>query len=154
MAQVSFGPYKRVQAAERAEPARSAKACPAGVICHTVKVPPMCGPMTSPSHARYPPRNRATKRSQSGCLSPERLCLIAICPLGSAAALCSRRCSSDVTLPSFAVREHRNQDRAGVLARSARGGSAQSNPHLEISIGRPPPPPVALSVVAASHREG
>src|SRR3954471_14062505 len=114
----------------------------------------MCGPMTSPSHARYPPRNRATKRSQSGCLSPERLCLIAICPLGSAAALCSRRCSSDVTLPSCVVHECRNRDRAGILARSARDRSAEDNPHFEIGIGRPPSPPVAFSVVAAPHREG
>jgi hypothetical protein len=68
--------------------------------------------------------------------------------------LCSRFCSSDVILPSFAVREHRNQDRAGVVARRARDGSAEDNLHFEISIGRPPAPPVALSLVAAPHHKG
>jgi hypothetical protein len=33
-------------------------------------------------------------------------------------------------------------------------GSAQDNPHFKISIGRPPPPPVVLGIVAASHSEG
>jgi hypothetical protein len=78
--------------------------------------------------------------------------LIAICPLGSVAALPSRLRSSDVILPSCVVRERRDQDRAGVFARIY--GSAEDNLHFEISIGRPPAPPVAFGFVAASHSEG
>src|SRR4051794_11195848 len=96
--------------------------------------------MTSPCQARYPPLNRATKRSRSGCLSPWPRCLIAICPLGSAAALCSKHCSSDVTLLSSALCEgrdrasHHSHDKGSALApllvellRSAmRGGDTQT----------------------------
>ena len=73
-----------------AEPGSSAKACPAGVICHTANVPPRCGPIRSPRHDRCPHRASTSKRSRSGCHAPQRLRLIAICPLGSAAALWSR----------------------------------------------------------------
>ena len=33
-------------------------------------------------------------------------------------------------------------------------GSAEDNPHFQISIGRPPPPPVVLGIVAAPHSKG
>ncbi len=33
-------------------------------------------------------------------------------------------------------------------------GSAEDNLYFQISIGRPPPPPVVLGIVAASHSEG
>jgi hypothetical protein len=55
-------------------------------------------------------------------------------------------------LPSFVVRECRDQDRAGVVARI--NGSAEENLHFEISISRPPPSPVVLSIVAAPYSEG
>jgi hypothetical protein len=54
-------------------------------------------------------------------------------------------------LPSFVVRACRDQDRAGVVARI--NGSAQDNPHFQIGIGRPPPPPVASGFVAAPEGE-
>jgi hypothetical protein len=52
-------------------------------------------------------------------------------------------------LPSFVVRACRDQDRAGVVACIALDGSAEDNPHFQIGIGRPPPPPVASGFVAA-----
>jgi hypothetical protein len=55
-------------------------------------------------------------------------------------------------LPSFVVRECRDQDRAGVVARI--NGSAEDNLYFQISISRPPAPPVAFGFVAASHSEG
>jgi hypothetical protein len=54
-------------------------------------------------------------------------------------------------LPSFVVRACRDQDRAGVLARI--NGSAEDNLYFEISIGRPPPPPVASGFAAAPEGE-
>jgi hypothetical protein len=57
-------------------------------------------------------------------------------------------------LPSFVVCECRDQDRAGVVACIALDGSAWDNLYFQISIDRPPPPPVAFGFVAASHSEG
>jgi hypothetical protein len=56
-------------------------------------------------------------------------------------------------LPSFVVRACRDQDRAGVVACIALDGSAQDNPHFEIGIGRPPPPPIASGFAAAPEGE-
>jgi len=57
-------------------------------------------------------------------------------------------------LPSFVVRACRDQDRAGVVACIALDGSAEDNLYFQISISRPPPPPVPFGLVVALHSEG